>query len=283
MEEEGSADEDFWNQDFFEEEAQDIEYNSSNASEAEEPDVPDSDFDESEAESESGDEAEEDRRRPRRQQLKPPGQTRPATKRPPDRTQHTKAVVKQPVRAASGLEQQAEAPTLRHSTRQRVEDAEKERFRAEQQTGKLKKKRIEPELKLLTQAELLAEAAHTEIENMKSLETMVAQEEEVKKRATAKKGKYMGPMLRFSSKCIDGEAVTSLEVMNMLVPPELRGRRAPTPSAPVLCAVTGRPACYQDPQSGLPYADLPAFTQLRSALLQGRPLSLSTPPPLHTS
>lgn len=47
MEEEGSADEDFWNQDFFEEEAQDIEYNSSNASEAEEPDVPDSDFDES--------------------------------------------------------------------------------------------------------------------------------------------------------------------------------------------------------------------------------------------
>lgn len=43
-----------------------------------------------------------------------------------------------------------------------------------QQTGKLKKKRIEPELKLLTQAELLAEAAHTEIENMKSLEVCQA-------------------------------------------------------------------------------------------------------------
>lgn len=47
LEDEGSADEDFWNQEFFEEEAEDVEYNSSNASESEAPDVPDSDFDES--------------------------------------------------------------------------------------------------------------------------------------------------------------------------------------------------------------------------------------------
>ena len=48
LEDEGSADDDFWNQDFFAEEQQgDVEYNSSNASEAEEPDVPDTDFDES--------------------------------------------------------------------------------------------------------------------------------------------------------------------------------------------------------------------------------------------
>ena len=47
LEDEDSADEDFWNQEFFEEEAGDIEYNSSNASESEAPDVPDTDFDES--------------------------------------------------------------------------------------------------------------------------------------------------------------------------------------------------------------------------------------------
>lgn len=46
----------------------------------------------------------------------------------------------------------------------------------EQQTARLKKKRIEPEVPLLTQEELLAEAAQTEIENIKSLQvgTVVA-------------------------------------------------------------------------------------------------------------
>ena len=47
LEDENSADDEFWNQEFFEEEAADIEYNSSNASEAESVDVPDTDFDES--------------------------------------------------------------------------------------------------------------------------------------------------------------------------------------------------------------------------------------------
>ena len=48
LEDEGSADEDFWNQDFFAEEGGgDVEYNSSNASESESADEPDTDFDES--------------------------------------------------------------------------------------------------------------------------------------------------------------------------------------------------------------------------------------------
>lgn len=38
------------------------------------------------------------------------------------------------------------------------------------QSTKFKKKRVEPELPVLTQEELLAEAAVTEIENTKSLE-----------------------------------------------------------------------------------------------------------------
>ena len=39
-----------------------------------------------------------------------------------------------------------------------------------QQTSKFKKKRVEPEAHVLTQEELLAEAAQTEIENIRSLQ-----------------------------------------------------------------------------------------------------------------
>ena len=61
--------------------------------------------------------------------------------------------------------------------------------------------------KQLTQDELLAEAARTEVENLKDLEVMVAMEEATKKKATAKKAKYSGPMVRFHSRKVDGAGV----------------------------------------------------------------------------
>ena len=57
----------------------------------------------------------------------------------------------------------------------------------------------------LTQAELLAEAARTEIDNAKSLQALVAMEEESKRRAAVKSAKYAGPMLRLLSRAVDGE------------------------------------------------------------------------------
>ena len=63
--------------------------------------------------------------------------------------------------------------------------------------------------KQLTQDELLAEAARTEIENLKDLEVMVALEEATKKKATAKKAKYSGPMVRFHSRKVDGAGAVS--------------------------------------------------------------------------
>ena len=63
--------------------------------------------------------------------------------------------------------------------------------------------------KQLTQDELLAEAARTEIENLKDLEVMVAMEEATKKKATAKKAKYSGPMVRFHSRKVDGAGAVS--------------------------------------------------------------------------
>ena len=63
------------------------------------------------------------------------------------------------------------------------------------------------EVKLLTQEELLAEAAETELANLASLQALVAAEEEFKARASAKKSKYAGPLLRYHSLRVGDEAV----------------------------------------------------------------------------
>ena len=55
----------------------------------------------------------------------------------------------------------------------------------------------------LTQDELLAEAARTELDNLRDLEHMVALEEATKKKAMYKRSKYSGPMIRFHSKRVD--------------------------------------------------------------------------------
>lgn len=76
----------------------------------------------------------------------------------------------------------------------------------------VKPKRVRPqvELKTLTQDQLLAEAARTELDNLRDLEHMVALEEATKKKAMYKRSKYSGPMIRFHSKRIEEVALVSL-------------------------------------------------------------------------
>ena len=52
---------------------------------------------------------------------------------------------------------------------------------------------------MLTQDELLAEAAQTELQNLADLQAMMAIEEQTKKKAMIKKAKYSGPMIRYKS------------------------------------------------------------------------------------
>lgn len=59
----------------------------------------------------------------------------------------------------------------------------------------------------MTQEELLAEAAQTELENTASVALLMAAEEEVKARAAVRRGAYSGPLLRYRSKQVNGEAV----------------------------------------------------------------------------
>ena len=71
-----------------------------------------------------------------------------------------------------------------------------------------------PDARPLTQAELLAEAAYTELENLRSLEAHLAAEEEFKKKAAVNRSKYSGPLIRFRSKRINDEAVVRVVVIS---------------------------------------------------------------------
>ncbi|KAK9865408.1 hypothetical protein WJX84_002071 [Apatococcus fuscideae] len=271
LDEQDSADEDFWKQEFFAEETRDDKYRTESESE----DVADTDFSESEADSDS-DPGDERADRPKRKQgLKPPG----TKKRQLGQAGKAKKAAKSPTQPHS-LEAfdltediPAEAPTLRQSTRQRVEEAQKERQRIDK--TKPKRKPVErPDVRPLTQAELLAEAAYTELENLRSLEAHLAAEEEFKKKASIKRSKYSGPLIRFRSKSINQEAVVHFEIMNMLPPPELEASAAPEPADESICVITGRSASYRDPDTGLPYADLEAYRELKLQLRQGGARSL---------
>jgi vacuolar protein sorting-associated protein 72 len=75
----------------------------------------------------------------------------------------------------------------------------------------MQKNRRKPQQKAeyrpLTQEELLAEAAQTELENTASVQALIAAEEEVKARAAVRKAKYSGPLLRYHSFKAGSESV----------------------------------------------------------------------------
>jgi hypothetical protein len=217
--EEAEADADFWNQEFFAEDAGDADY----ASEKEEEDVPDSDFFESESEESD---AEVEVRERKKKSLKPPGAPpggpRPRPPKPPQpKTPQTPASNSPSAAAAASdelpqsviFEAMYEAPSLRKSTRARVEEAQKEREQREQQAKTTRRPNRQTEYRVLTQEELLAEAARTELDNLASLKQMLAQEEETKRKANIKKQRFAGPLIRFRSRTVQ-----------VLVPPEVAAR-----------------------------------------------------------
>lgn len=57
----------------------------------------------------------------------------------------------------------------------------------------------------MTQQELLADAARTEIENTASLKLLLAMEEATKKKAAILKSKFVGPLVKFHSKKVGEE------------------------------------------------------------------------------
>jgi hypothetical protein len=96
----------------------------------------------------------------------------------------------------------------------------------------------------LTQAELLAEAAKTEIENTRSLQLLVAIEEETKKKAEVRKRRYAGPMVRWKSRRVgDAEMVSAWWRGGRglgTAPALLAARRLPGFGLPLLQCISGR-------------------------------------------
>jgi len=229
-----SGDEEFWGQDFFaEDEAADVEYSAS----SEAVDVVDSDFDETEEEEEEEGEGGEEEGdgdgrgggARRKKPLRPPGARRPASggggatsSRPPrppapPLTAEAKAAAAA-ARAAAAAEAAArvEAPSLRASTRDRAADAAAQREAAAAAAAAAARARAAaaaaggalpgapPPLRRLTQAEVLAEAARTEVENLQDLGRLLEREEAVKARAHAGRRGVTGPRLRTRSRVVNG-------------------------------------------------------------------------------
>lgn len=266
LDEENEEDEVFWSQDALKEEENDDNYEE----EQEIADEFDSDFDEDEPEPDEEGENEVDERVRMKKRLIFPG--KPVTKKKKKKKILSK--LDSPDKDVKSTEQSIlpenhDAPNdaegeriIRKSTRTAVvvRQAERDAIRAAlQATMKPIKRKKEGEEKRMTQEEMLLEAAQTEIMNLRNLERVLAREEEVKKRAIVHKAVYTGPQIRYLSK----DGYSHLEFSKgVSFQSELPNTSVPYPEKAV-CAVTGLPAKYCDPKTGLPYATKEAFKIIR--------------------
>ncbi|XP_025820955.1 SWR1 complex subunit 2 [Panicum hallii] len=265
LEDEIEQDEVFWNQDALKDEDNDDNYEE----EQDAGDEFDSDFDRYESGPDDEPEKEERERLPIKKRLMFPGKTLRKTnaKKKKKVTPKLEDDKPSPSTQADFPDELETEKTIRKSTRTSVivRQAEREAIRAEKEaTVKPIKKKKEGEEKRMTQEEMLLEAAETEIMNLRNLERVLAREEEVKKKAVVHKDTYEGPTIRFFSR--DGESC--LEFINgASFGSELCTTSAPYPEKSV-CVVTGLPAKYRDPKTGLPYATMEAFKIIRESFLK---------------
>ncbi|XP_072981023.1 SWR1 complex subunit 2 isoform X1 [Typha angustifolia] len=270
LDEEVEQDEMFWNQDALKEEEDDVNYEE----EGEVADEFDSDFDEDEPDPDDEAENDAEERLPVKKRLLFPGKQ--ATKKKSKKKVLSK-LEKSPKTETSDKATGSEQPdipdeleverTIRKSTRTSVivRQAERDAIRAAlQATMKPIKRKKEGEEKRITQEEMLLEAAETEIMNLRNLERVLAREEEVKKRAIVHKAVYTGPQICFSSK--NGKSYLEFS-KGATFESELCTTSVPYPEKS-FCVVTGLPARYRDPKTGLPYATMEAFKIIRDRFLK---------------
>ncbi|POM78566.1 Hypothetical protein PHPALM_3891 [Phytophthora palmivora] len=215
--EEAEADASFWGQAAWQEDGEDDDY----STEAEEEDIVDSDFDEEEAPDEEIHDAEEDEKPTRRKRsvtssgrYKEPIQPRPAKRKA------VAAVNKAPVAVAAPTTPVFEyvAPTVRSSTARKSSESSEMRRRASHEAAKLAAKNKKPVVEKtgnrLTQAQLLAEAVRTEVENMQSLQRLEQLEEEKKAESVAPKAPFTGRTVRYYSKLGAPKTITFLNTLD---------------------------------------------------------------------
>lgn len=174
--------------------------------------------------------------------------------------------------AGWGKEEGEDASTwdggLRKSSRSIVKEirskSETAREKAKAKPAPRRNLNAEP-IKPLTQAEILAEAALTEVRNLADLERMLKMEEATKKKAERHKINYNGAVIRIKS---SGPTTTMELRFGARIPPPLGGKAPKMPPA-ASCVITGKPAKYRDPLTGQPYVDAAAFKELRRRRREG--------------
>ncbi|KAE9315558.1 hypothetical protein PR003_g18956 [Phytophthora rubi] len=215
--EEAEADASFWGQAAWQEGGEDEDY----STEAEEEDIVDSDFDQEEAPDDEVHDAEEDEQPTRRKRsatssgrYKEPIQPRPAERKA------VAAVNKPPAAAVAPTTFVYEyvAPTVRSSTARKSSESSELRRRASHEAAKLAAKNKRPAVEKtdnrLTQAQLLAEAVRTEVENTQSLQRLEQLEEEKKAESVAPKAPFTGSMVRYYSRIGAPKTITFLNTLD---------------------------------------------------------------------
>ncbi|XP_022797878.1 vacuolar protein sorting-associated protein 72 homolog [Stylophora pistillata] len=267
----------------FEEESGDEKY----STEEEEADVVDSDFSVSETDEVIEDQADDEPVKKRKKLVIKPYKA-------PKKDTGPSTATKEPEAKKRKSFEDAPREGVRKSTRAlTVERAEatKNRFKLEKEKKNLLKKKQPKkflDMRRLTQEELLAEAKITEEENVASLQAY-QQLEADKKKTKIQKVALKGPIIRFHSlsmpvvevseplvKVDDNEDEevnvdsTKRCCRNFLIFTDAKNFPSayfPTKKLKVphktYCPVTGSPARYQDPVTGLPFANAQAFRYIR--------------------
>ena len=268
----------------FEEESGDEKYET----EDEEADVVDTDFSISETDEVVDDQADEEPKRKRKKQIIKPYKATAKDGGKPKATNKDTEVKKRKIfeeEPREGVRKSTRALTVERA------QATKNRFKQEKEKKTLLKKhqpRRFRDMRRLTQEELLAEAKITEEENVASLQAY-HQLEADKKKTKIQKVALKGPVIRFHSLSMPVLEVTEPLVKvdnhedeeisidsskrccrNFLVFTDAKSFPGPYFSTKKLkaphktyCPVTGLPARYQDPITGLPFANSQAFRYIR--------------------
>ncbi|KAK7319198.1 hypothetical protein RJT34_03916 [Clitoria ternatea] len=267
LDEEIQQDDSFWNQEALKEDENDDNYR-------EEPEIADefdSDFDEDESEpdDEESQKIDAEERKHKRKRLVFPGKTLAKKKKKKKILSSLETSPKDEEKSPKAAEEHHDDTgerMIRKSTRTSVivRQAERDAIRAAlQATMKPVKRKKEGEEKRMTQEEMLLEAAQTEIMNLRNLERVLAREEEVKRRAIVHKNVYNGPQIRYISK----DGCSNLEfTKGASFHLDIPTTAAQYPEQAV-CPITGLPAKYRDPKTGLPYATKEAFKIIRERFL----------------
>eukprot|EP00939_MAST-03C_sp_MAST-3C-sp1_P005175 g5175.t1 len=254
--EEVEADEEFWGQAAFQENIEDDkDYRF-----VDQEDIVDSDIDLSEGDEPDAQDVEPEKRKRSSHAYREPSALRKLKKRMGVASSNTKGKKRQ----KRVFEPRGEKMSLRRSTQSRSESVAKEVIARKKRQGKKIGKKISGEAAAfarLTQEEMLMSALVTEQANKRSMkEILSAAASKNQRKPPSDKGS--GPMIRFHSRKNPPRHVLTFTDVSR-VPAVINSKECAYRKRSSTCVITGRPAKYRDPLTGMAFSNLDAFREIR--------------------